>query len=388
MIILILALFSLGSLGRISFFNQEINIYLYEVIYAAYVLFLASKYGDAPFRKYFERFKTVYWFISALIITFAFSLPRFEPFQNLVAFLYLGRLLLYLTGLPLVVHHVAQHERRRELEWGIGVYLILTAVFSLIQFIYYPNLRNLEYLGWDPHHYRMFGTVFDTSTAAALYGLSIIIIWFSRHKMISSRTIWVSSLIGYIVLSLATYARGFYIAIAATVLHYFIVMKRQIMAGIFVLILAAGFVLILPKPAGESTNLARVFTIQSRIADYQTGWKIFASDPITGVGYNHLRYVKPSQNNDTANHAASSLSSSFLIVLATMGIVGMLAFISLLLGLARTSTAAAYAIMFLSVYSLFDNILLHPLVLFLLTCLIALYSDHEVSQKTHKKQRS
>lgn len=39
----LMVLFSLGDLARISFYNQEVNIYLFEIVYAGFTLFFVFK---------------------------------------------------------------------------------------------------------------------------------------------------------------------------------------------------------------------------------------------------------------------------------------------------------------------------------------------------------
>jgi O-antigen ligase len=148
--------------------------------------------------------------------------------------------------------------------------------------------------------------------------------------------------------------------------------------GIAVLtILFAAVLLILPKPFGESVNLLRVFSIQSRIGNYAEGLQLWQKHPILGIGYNHIRYEKGVNsflNNEDfeTNHAGASLHSSFLIVLVTGGIIGLFLFIVCLIEVARISHFAFISTIFLSILSLTDNVFLHPFVLFLWLVLVPL----------------
>jgi hypothetical protein len=291
----------------------------------------------------------------------------------------------YLLGLPLIAHHFGRLKNRQNLIAAVFLYITSTAVFSIIQYAYYPNLRNLQYLGWDPHQYRMFGTVFDTSTSSALYGLILIFLIVKGKASLKNPFLWFGSSVLFGVIGALTYARGFYLAFTATFLYHLVIHNKKIISAFYLILIAVGLLVVIPKPPGESANLRRVFTIQSRVADYETGFTLFRHNLLFGVGYNHLRYVKPDQSGDTTNHAASSLSSSFLIILSTMGLVGFVTFVLMLINLAKTSRVAAYSIIFVSLYSLSDNIILHPLILFLVSTVVALGREVQTKHKKNAK---
>ena len=50
----------------------------------------------------------------------------------------------------------------------------------------YPDLRNLWYLGWDPHYYRVFATLLDPNYVGILLVLTIFVwiyIWVNNKKL-------------------------------------------------------------------------------------------------------------------------------------------------------------------------------------------------------------
>ncbi|MBI1862521.1 O-antigen ligase family protein [Candidatus Microgenomates bacterium] len=371
MIYIIFFLFSLGSLGRISFLGQQVNIYLYEIVYALYLCVLVAKHRTRPLSEHTNLYKYGGFFLLAAVTTFAVSAFSFSTQQNSVAILYLARLSAYILGFPYLLHHVKEKNMSGRVTRALLLYIILTTAASIVQYFYYPNLRNLEYLGWDPHQYRMFGTVFDTSTAAALYGVVLLFLIVLGKKYLKP-VIWVGSIVVFSVFGALTYSRGFYLSFVVTLIYFLVIKHKRFMSAFYVLLIFGLLLIIIPKPVGESANLGRMFTIQARAADYQKGIAIWNTNPVLGIGYNHLRYVKPGAGADTANHAGASLSSSFLIILVTMGIVGLMGFVVLLYKLSATSQIAFYTLLFLSLFSLADNILLHPFILFMETFIIAL----------------
>lgn len=131
-----------------------------------------------------------------------------------------------------------------------------------------------------------------------------------------------------------------------------------------------------PRPFGEGVNLLRTSTIESRLTDYDQGLKLWQKNPVFGVGYNRIRYLKPAIGEELRgeSHAGASFHSSYLIILVTAGVVGLGAFAYWLWTIAKISNFTIISAIFLGVYSLFDNILLHPFILFLWPVLIGFTS--------------
>jgi O-antigen ligase len=132
---------------------------------------------------------------------------------------------------------------------------------------------------------------------------------------------------------------------------------------IIYLVLLISLVFIAPKQFGEGVNLTRTFSIFSRVKDYQDGLKLFLERPIIGYGYNRLRTVK----KDYTSHSGSAFSSSYLTILVSAGVMGFISLIGLM-RLIWTKTAGKYrsVLIFLATISFFDNVFLHPFILYLL----------------------
>ena len=245
-------LFSLGHLARVSFFDQEINTYLYEIVYFGWLVWLGLKYKLQPLKN--KQWKWLLYFTVTLLGTYLFFLYSFSPFQNLVASLYVIRLLLYLLGIPYVLHHVKK-EKSKQLIKGYILFIGLTLLFSLVQYGLYPNLRNLQYLGWDPHLYRAFGVVFDVSIASAIYGLILLALIFTGRAIIKQPALWIVLTVIYALFGFLTYARGLYVSMAITLLYYLLVKNKQLKSALYLLLFVGVLLLIIPKPFGEGGNL-------------------------------------------------------------------------------------------------------------------------------------
>ncbi|MDO8497916.1 MAG: O-antigen ligase family protein, partial [bacterium] len=148
--------------------------------------------------------------------------------------------------------------------------------------------------------------------------------------------------------------------------------KRYMVLAIIVGFCIVVFTL-LPKPYGESVNLGRLFSIQSRLSDYNEGIRIWKASPLIGIGYNRIRYVKEKTPEAfEANHAGASFHSSFLIILVTGGVIGLVLFLGMLYKIWGIDEFTKVAVVFISIISLTDNVLLHPFILYMFfwTCLV------------------
>lgn len=370
MYIFLFILFSLGSLARISFANQEINIYLYELVYFGYLGWLFYKYRLKPFHQFHNIWLDA--FLVSLVVGFILHAFDFSLYQNLVGLMYLGRIALYFLGIPYLLYDNMK-TKNPQLSRGFLIYVILTAIVSNLVYILYPNLRNLSYLGWDPHASRMMGLMFDVSFAAALYGLTLITLLYGP-RLVKNETVRVGLIVAYTLMGVFTFARGFYIAILATVVYQLFVKSKRAVYALYLILAVVAVLVFIPKPFGEGGNLLRTSTIGSRMENYAEGLIIWRRNPLFGVGYNRLRYVAPAKQSisdpQTANHAGASFHSSYLTILATAGIVGLALFLLYLYSLGSISQVARLYVLFLGIYSLFDNTLLHPTVLFLLSLLL------------------
>ena len=360
-------LFSLGQIGRISIQNQNINFYIYEVVFLGYFIYLFSKYKFTPFNSI--KVRGLYYFPIALTASLLFSFSNYSFIQNLTALLYLIRTGFYFI-LGIYLHHIffKIKNKRNFLTSGIILFIISILITSFIQYFLYPNLRNLIYLGWDPHQFRIFGVFLDTSISAAIYGLVLIYLLVKYNNFLFSKMSRNLLLLAFMILGLLTYSRGFYISILITLIYYLFRNKNIkyifLLFGVFIISLY-----IIPKPFGEGVNLLRVYSIESRIYQNREGLKNWYKNPLFGVGYNHLKSVNKILSV-YPEHASSAYPSSFITVLATSGLVGLFFFVFALKNLWNYSKMSRYFILFLSVFSLMDNILLHPFILFLLLFLI------------------
>ncbi len=357
------ALFLLGQLGRLGFWNQTIVVYAYELGLGIGVVLLSMQ---RRYRTQLRRPTLV--LIGVLCCSLLLSLGQYVVGQQVIATLYLVRLSLYLIAIDIVPRYLK--DRWLTLPHRYSHIICLALIIPAIaQYLFFPDLRSLFYQGWDPHAYRVFGQFFEPAIAAAIYGSMIILL-----LMAKSTPRWQRWAIGYSTilmgLSILTFSRGFYLAMFGTMI-WIAAKKRSVRRWVLSAVLLIGvLVAVSPKPFGEGVNLFRTSTITSRVLDYQEAAHVIRSNPILGIGYNHLRSIRPANPVPTraVSHSGASFHSSFLIILATSGIIGLATFVWYLYSLASRSETVQYLVIFLSIFSLFDNVLLHPFLQMMILC--------------------
>ncbi len=359
-------LFSLGQLGRISFINQQINVYLYEVFVGLLVVMLLFKFRSKPLAHCIKNFKSIILFFGVLLFSFVINITNYNLRENLVAFLYFFRLIMYFIFFVYLSFYINKEKKQSLITKGIAIFMVITIVFSLIQYFLYPDLRNLFYLGWDPHLYRMFGLFFDTSVSGAIYGIVFLYLLIGKPNIHKFARYFLITI--YFIFIILTFSRSLYLALTISIVVMFF-KKRSFKSIILYSLFFILFLTLVPKPSGEGVNLLRMFSIESRKLSYIQAIKIWEKKPVFGIGYNHIRYEKIKENvleyDLKTSHAGASFHSSFLIILVCGGVIGLVLFLSVLYRLAVINELSLILIIFLSLLSLSDNILLHPFILFL-----------------------
>lgn len=373
---LIIVCFLFGQLGRISFFDQKVNFYIYEMLLFLSIILLFIKYRFKPIKKYLKKIRIVFIFFIFLLTSYIFEIFKFSALQNFIAFLYFLRLIMYTLFFIYMYFHLIKNKKFIfVLKKGIYILLLSVVILCTVQYFFYPDLRNLYYLGWDPHLYRIFGLFFDTYISSAFFGIALLFLLLSKNKVIKNKYLRYLLIAVYFVFMLLTYSRTLYISILLIALLYFLKEKKYLNLFAFIACFIIA-VIIIPKPFGEGVNLKRTFSIESRYVDYNNALMLWKKKPLFGYGYNRIRAVKEQnnilKNTDIASHSASSFHSSYLIILVSGGLIGLAIFLLVLRNIFNFSYFSSYLILFLGFLSISDNVLLHPFILFVSFIFISL----------------
>lgn len=374
-------LFTFGQLGRLSPFEIPIfgNLYEIPLFLTGVVLFWKYKFNKKIFES--KLTKSFIFFFSWLAITLIISLFHCQPIANLLAILYFIRFI----GYFIFFFYFSYHLKQKKINVNLYQKLVLVitgiiCVFSLVQYFLYQDLGNLAYQGWDPHLYRLVGLFFDPPVTASVFFLIGLFIWLN----VENKYLKYGSVSLLFILFFLTYSRGGFLALLGTIVIYSI-RKMNIKYLVFFAILAVGLYFIIPKNLSEGLNLTRTTSISTRMKDYSKAVSIWKKHLYLGIGYNHIRFEKDSYEEEiitekyNPSHASSSFHSSFLIILVTSGVLGLALYIWFMGSFAMVNQFAFYSVVFLSIYSLTDNVLLHPFMLFLLVALTAVTGRNMLS---------
>lgn len=297
--------------------------------------------------------------IAAGLISLIVNYWRFPP-QSLVAgSLYLVRWSFYSLLYVLVIDDGANLRF-----WVRGLYIVGVGfgILGLMQFFLYPDLRNLMYLGWDPHYYRLFTTLLDPNFAGIIFVLTLIAGFCLWKEKNNNFLLLFGQVISFISL-LLTYSRSSYIALGAAIVYLAISKKQwKLIAVLFVF---TGILFILPRTSG-TLDLLRSDSTLARIGNWREGIALIAQTPLFGYGFDMLRYVRPAGN--LISKSASGLDSSILFIAATTGIVGLFAYAFLIVSMIRAAAGPMRPVLVASivailVHSLFVNSLFYPWVM-------------------------
>lgn len=210
-------------------------------------------------------------------------------------------------------------------------------LFGFIQYSFYNNLRNLYYLGWDEHLYRLFSTLLDPNYAGVLLVLMSMMFLgdLCREKKVLSRSsmIIIFLLLFTLIAVLLTHSRTALLALVSAGGFFFIITKKFKILIISFLILTSG-ILYVSDFSVEGLNPVRVASSEARIESTNEAIEIFMDSPIYGIGFNAYRYAQQNKGFRSASptilsNADAGTDNSFLFVLATTGIIGLASFVNI-----------------------------------------------------------
>lgn len=248
--------------------------------------------------------------------------------------------------------------------------------FGYIQYFFYSNLRNIFYLGWDEHMYRMFSVFLDPNFAGAffvLFFLFLVTIFFKKKSILMGLLLLMT--LGAVFL---TFSRSALIMIIVSSSFLFIIMNKKVLIAILLGVILLTLTISSKYFYIENINIFRVFSSGARIETAKRAIEIIQGHPILGVGFNAYRYAKLDYNlrNDdsrTTSHADAGVDNSFLFVIATTGIIGFISYLFLWFRILKiASTLAVASVVGVFVDSMFINSLFYPFIMLWIWIILAL----------------
>ena len=363
----------LGPAVKLPLNLPPVNVYLPDFFVLILIFLLILNYRlTAGLIMRDKAVKIFIFFAVYSLLTLIISPIKLTGFEFFVALSYLLRYVSYISlylGCLLILHEKNAGQ-------NISNYLNLAGIMFIIlgwlQYWLYPDLRNLEYLGWDPHYKRIFALIFDPN----YLGLILVLGFLLRHstRKINSKEIIIQII--FLITVLFTYSRSSYLALISALIFYAWKIKK-VVPYLSVSIILLISLLYLPRPAGAGVRLERLFSIKERLTNWQSAGLIIIRHPVSGVGFNSLRFARKNigslPENWLTGHSAAGVDNSFLFVAATTGLTGVIIFLFFLANLFNQSDLTGKtALIAVSIHSLFLNSLLFNFILIWLWLILAL----------------
>ncbi|EKE06140.1 MAG: hypothetical protein ACD_19C00079G0045 [uncultured bacterium] len=335
-----LVIFPFGQLFKIGIFN------LFDV--AVLLLAMVTLWRRPKYPEWYRYF--IYFILSCF-----FGLLLNSSLLTLNSTLYLLRFWSYSMVAIYVFNNRDIHNSSFIILTSVAV---VTATFGWLQYLIWPDLTFLKYLGWDDHLLRMVGTFLDPTYLGLIIVLGIIIAGEYGLKKI----------LYFLLVSLAfTYSRSSYL-----IAILFLIFKKQYLG----LIIFALSILVLPKMIGEGTNLTRTVSGNNKLINYSQTLEIIKKSPVVGIGFNNICPARSFYLNDlnTDSHSCSGSDSSLLFLLATTGVVGLILFINFIVRI-PTDKLLIYSFVAVLIHSIFANSLFYPHIMFWMFVLVGLQTE-------------
>ena len=337
-----------GQLGAFTVWPGVV-VYLHDFILA--ILALATLCCPRKPQKFAKPrlLRAIVVFIAVAAFSLLLNCGKFTPWELGAGGLYLVRWIFYAALYVVVLHTYTYKDVWLFGLFGVGIGL---GILGLFQFFLYPDLRNLMYLGWDPHYYRLFSTLLDPNYTGILLVFTLLL-GMALWKQKKFRWIIASGEgIAFISL-LLTYSRSSYLALIGALVVIAALKKQwRILIGAAAFV---GIIFVLPKTPGSTLSLFRTESSFARIGNWKHGVALIRNVPLFGYGFNTLRYVSD-----------FGLDSSILFVGATTGLVGLLAYGYLIFDMIRIGKKHVWYIaclVALGIHSLFVNSAFYPWVM-------------------------
>ncbi|HOX96021.1 MAG TPA: O-antigen ligase family protein [Candidatus Woesebacteria bacterium] len=355
-LILISLIWPFGQLLSFSISSLPFTIYALDIVVAVLFLMLAlSRDRKTVFNTPLS--KSLYAFLAIVSLSLLINYKIVITSGIYQTLFYALRLLIYPS-----IYFAISFVGYRKISKYITISVIIFSLLGLIQYLLFPDMRFLKNLGFDDHYFRLIGSLYDPNYTGALFCC------ISLFLIAKKRYLYSIPLIGLLAL---TFSRASYLGFAVG-LAYILISQKKIRLILFFIILALT-IFFIPKPFGEGVNLTRTFSIFSRIESWKQGFALFVQKPLLGWGYNTLRGVGGTR---------FAIDNSFLFVLATTGLAGLAAYLSILIRGFRSSVIAVKpVIVSLFVHALFNNTLLY---IWITAALWLLFSIQESSGSKNK----
>lgn len=313
-----------GEFGRFPFGGGGLSVTVYDLMLGLTVVFLLV--WQIGIKRNLSTLKVLllwlpFWIVAVLSLLVS---------GHLQGGFYLIRFIFYCLsfwiGFCLIKEKVTSLEMVNKLLASLGGVI---SVLGIIQLLVFSDLRPLTPFGFDPHQGRLVATFLDPNFVGSFLNITLAITFYSWVKTPKKWKVFLAALIcsGIIL----TFSRSAYLFLITQCLIWGIFKYRKLL----ILLLVINLVLYLSIPKFSERIIGGFRVDKSsieRFYSWQNGLLVFQSSPVLGVGFNNLRLsfdtlALTKTYSEDGGHAGAGVDSSLLFVLATTGILGLIAFL-------------------------------------------------------------
>lgn len=361
-----------GNTYKLSFFSPDIRISILDifvVIFSTFGLVFQPKAVLHQIRKSASLSKYLISFLGFSLLSIFWVNYRFGNPASIVAFMYWFRL----SAFSIFSFVLAAYLKKEIINFSLILIGLTFSISGTVQYLLYPDIRHLSISDWDPHYYRVVGTLLDPGYIGII--LVLFLVYLYQRPIRNLFYQYIFTVLTYIILAL-TYSRSSFLAllaVAGSISYSKRSWKPLLLTGAVLMMT----LFILPRsPDGEGVKLERTSSITARIQNWKNSLSIISTNPVIGVGYNAYRYAQKQagflgKDNWLRSHSGAGADSSILFITATTGIVGITLY-GLYLKQLYSLKGMKHSLVALLVHSLFLNSLVYPFVLLWFSFLIAL----------------
>lgn len=341
---------SFGEIPRFTLANDfalkliDVCVAITSAVWIVYVI--VSK----KFRKIFITYKYLLVFPAAGFVSLLINTVWLKPQEVLISLFYLLRWTAYISFIPLLNGFDNQFKKKLLAFFFVDGFIFL--FFGFIQYLLYPSLKNIYYLGWDEHMYRLVSSILDPNLAGSLLVFYLLLISTLIYNFVKYRNVKYIILLSIcFVFTLSaiflTYSRSSLLMLIVSVGTFLFLINRKRLLVMLFAVIAAVIVIQSPQFYRENTNLFRFNSIKARVESNLHALYIFQENPVFGVGFNSYRYAQikygfRQEKTPYPSHADAGTDNSILFILATTGILGLTAYIYLWARLLRKAIFIYY----------------------------------------------
>jgi len=283
-------------------------------------------------------------FLSIALVSLIWGSRNLALGEILVSAFYWLRFLAYSLLFYLVLDLARDANKiKKYLVWLFSAACLL-AILGFLQYIFLPDFSFMAAAsGWDPHVKRLLSTWFDPNLIGGFFVfiLSFAISFLLYGKERKTKIILLALIVVLGSALILTYSRSAFLALLVSLFVLGILKSKKLLfVGLIALIILIGVSGRLQARLAGATRIDVM--AEHRLASWKNTWEISRSHLFLGVGFNTFKYAQLASGaiGPQASHSDFGSDSSFLTILATTGVFGLIIYLWLALAIFKIAFQA------------------------------------------------